>query len=68
MGDFNSRLRRKARDEEITGTWSMHTYADEGRRKLEEIMTKYNLKAVSTCFQPAKGRVPYTTSEKKLLK
>ncbi len=38
----------------------MHTYADEGGRKLKEIMTKYNLKAVSTCFQPAKGRAPYT--------
>ncbi len=60
MGDFNSRLRRKARNGEVTGKWSMHTYADEVGRKLEGIMTKYNLKAVSTGFQPTKGRAPYT--------
>ena len=60
LGDFNSRLHRHAGNGRLVGRWCMHTRADRGGTKLENLMEKHRLRAVSTYFQPAGRRAPCT--------
>ncbi len=60
LGDFNSRLQRHAGSGRLVGKCCMRTRTDRGGKQLEKIMEKYRLRAVSTFFQPARGRSPCT--------
>ena len=60
MGDFKSRLQRHGMDDEVTGRWCMHTSPDEGGQTLLRLATLYQLPAMSTCFQPRKGKIQST--------
>ena len=53
MGDFNSRLSRNIPGK--TGRWCIHTHRDSGGDRLLEIMTRFELRCVSTYFQPRKN-------------
>ncbi len=60
LGDLSSRLHRHAGNGGLVGRWCMHTRADRGGMKLENLMENHCLRAVSTNFQPAGRRATCT--------
>lgn len=64
LGDFNSLLRRHAGETRLIGKWCMHSSTDEGGKRLEIILKRHCLKALSTYFQPFRRRSQCTYNNK----
>ena len=62
MGDFNSRLARDT--PKRVGHWSIHVRSDNGGDRLLDIMNRFELRCVSTYFQPRRKHTNATYMNK----